>query len=183
MRIFKTLLLAGVSIAAAPAFADSVDDLISRMTLEEKAAQLQDSAPAIPRLGLPAYTYWNEALHGVARAGEGPAARVVEPGARVLPAGTRRAGEARRCGTRAVLVQRRQLPAPGTRERAGEEAQRLADQHRAGIRAESAISDVRADRTATVERNADKLAGAGCTAFTRRVALAEPRVSTRVSAV
>ena len=70
MRIFKTLLLAGVSIAAAPAFADSVDDLISRMTLEEKAAQLQDSAPAIPRLGLPAYTYWNEALHGVARAGE-----------------------------------------------------------------------------------------------------------------
>jgi len=111
------------------------------------------------------------------------AARVVEPGARVLPAGTRRAGEARRCGTRAVLVQRRQLPAPGTRERAGEEAQRLADQHRAGIRAESAISDVRADRTATVERNADKLAGAGCTAFTRRVALAEPRVSTRVSAV
>lgn len=40
------------------------------MTLEEKAAQLQDSAPAIPRLGIPAYTYWNEALHGIARAGE-----------------------------------------------------------------------------------------------------------------
>ena len=40
------------------------------MTIEEKVAQLQDSAPAIPRLGIPAYTYWNEALHGVARAGE-----------------------------------------------------------------------------------------------------------------
>ena len=40
------------------------------MTLGEKAAQLQDSAPAISRLGIPAYTYWNEALHGVARSGE-----------------------------------------------------------------------------------------------------------------
>jgi beta-glucosidase len=47
-----------------------VDALIARMTLEEKAAQLQDSAPAVQRLGIPAYTYWNEALHGVARAGE-----------------------------------------------------------------------------------------------------------------
>src|SRR5438270_1482903 len=47
-----------------------VDALIARMSLQEKAAQLQDSAPAIPRLGIPAYTYWNEALHGVARGGE-----------------------------------------------------------------------------------------------------------------
>src|SRR5438876_2525771 len=47
-----------------------VDGLIAHMTLEEKAAQMQDSAPAIPRLGIPGYTYWNEALHGVARAGE-----------------------------------------------------------------------------------------------------------------
>jgi len=71
MRILSVLLLASVSIAfAKPAFADSIEDLIGKMTLEEKAAQLQDSAPAIPRLGLPAYTYWNEALHGVARAGE-----------------------------------------------------------------------------------------------------------------
>jgi beta-glucosidase len=44
-------------------------DLVSRMTLEEKAAQMQHDAPAIPRLGLPAYDWWNEALHGVARAG------------------------------------------------------------------------------------------------------------------
>lgn len=44
-------------------------DLVSRMTLEEKASQMQDQAPAIPRLGIPAYNWWNEALHGVARAG------------------------------------------------------------------------------------------------------------------
>jgi beta-glucosidase len=46
-----------------------VRDLVSRMTLEEKAAQLMDSAPAIPRLGLPQYEYWSEALHGVANSG------------------------------------------------------------------------------------------------------------------
>src|SRR6266571_5206718 len=46
-----------------------VNDLVSRMTLEEKVSQLQDVAPAIPRLGIPAYNWWNEALHGVARSG------------------------------------------------------------------------------------------------------------------
>src|SRR5579872_2640676 len=45
-------------------------DLVSRMTLEEKVLQMQNSAPALPRLGIPAYDWWNEALHGVARAGE-----------------------------------------------------------------------------------------------------------------
>jgi beta-glucosidase len=44
-------------------------DLIRRMSLEEKVAQLQNEAPAIARLGLPAYNYWNEALHGVANNG------------------------------------------------------------------------------------------------------------------
>jgi beta-glucosidase len=44
-------------------------DLVSRMTLEEKADQLEDWATAIPRLGVPDYQTWNEALHGVARAG------------------------------------------------------------------------------------------------------------------
>src|SRR3954468_23361684 len=43
-------------------------DLVSRMTLEEKAAQLGHTAPAIPRLGVPEYNWWNEGLHGVARA-------------------------------------------------------------------------------------------------------------------
>jgi len=46
-----------------------VADLLGRMTLEEKAAQLVNEAPAIPRLGVPAYDWWSEALHGVARAG------------------------------------------------------------------------------------------------------------------
>ena len=41
-------------------------DLIRRMSLAEKAAQLNNTAPAIARLGLPAYDYWSEALHGVA---------------------------------------------------------------------------------------------------------------------
>src|SRR5437879_9321929 len=46
-----------------------VNDLVSRMTLEEKVAQMQDVAPGIPRLSIPAYNWWNEGLHGVARAG------------------------------------------------------------------------------------------------------------------
>jgi beta-glucosidase len=46
-----------------------VDDLISRMTLEEKVSQLGHTADAIPRLGVPEYNWWNEGLHGVARAG------------------------------------------------------------------------------------------------------------------
>ncbi|MEO7494207.1 MAG: glycoside hydrolase family 3 C-terminal domain-containing protein [Massilia sp.] len=44
-------------------------DMVARMTLAEKAEQMQDSAPAIERLGLKYYGWWNEVLHGVARAG------------------------------------------------------------------------------------------------------------------
>jgi beta-glucosidase len=44
-------------------------DLVRRMTIEEKAHQLGHTAPAIPRLGVPQYNWWNEGLHGVARAG------------------------------------------------------------------------------------------------------------------
>jgi beta-glucosidase len=61
---------------AAPLYRDAsqpvdtrVDDLISRMTLEEKASQLVNQARAIPRLQVPAYDWWSEALHGVARNG------------------------------------------------------------------------------------------------------------------
>jgi len=46
-----------------------VDDLLGRMTLEEKISQMVNEAPAIPRLGIPEYNWWNECLHGVARAG------------------------------------------------------------------------------------------------------------------
>ena len=44
-------------------------ELVGKMTLEEKASQLKYDAQAIPRLGIPAYNWWNEVLHGVARAG------------------------------------------------------------------------------------------------------------------
>lgn len=50
-------------------FEKRVDDLVSRMTLEEKVSQMVDQAAAIPRLGIPEYNWWNECLHGVGRAG------------------------------------------------------------------------------------------------------------------
>lgn len=49
---------------------ERVNDLVSRMTLQEKVLQLFNEAPAIDRLGVPAYNWWNECLHGVARAGK-----------------------------------------------------------------------------------------------------------------
>ncbi|KAI7754255.1 hypothetical protein M8C21_018014 [Ambrosia artemisiifolia] len=48
-----------------------VKDLVSRLTLDEKIAQLVNSAPPIPRLGIPAYEWWSEALHGVSNSGYG----------------------------------------------------------------------------------------------------------------
>jgi beta-glucosidase len=48
---------------------ERVKDLVSRMTLDEKVRQMQHTAPAIPRLGIPSYDWWSEALHGVGRAG------------------------------------------------------------------------------------------------------------------
>ncbi|MBP4136786.1 beta-glucosidase [Flavobacterium geliluteum] len=48
-------------------FEERVDDLVSRLTLEEKVSQMLNSSPAIPRLGIIAYDWWNETLHGVAR--------------------------------------------------------------------------------------------------------------------
>lgn len=49
--------------------AKKAKELVAQMTVEEKASQLRYDAPAIPRLGIPTYNWWNEALHGVARAG------------------------------------------------------------------------------------------------------------------
>jgi beta-glucosidase len=48
-------------------FEERVNDLVHRLTLDEKVAQMLNAAPAIPRLGVPAYDWWNEVLHGVAR--------------------------------------------------------------------------------------------------------------------
>ncbi|MDB5211406.1 MAG: glycosyl hydrolase, partial [Sediminibacterium sp.] len=81
-RIFITVLLSGMIGAAVSAqeskpefpfqntslsFEQRVNDLVGRLTLEEKVAQMLNAAPAIKRLGIPAYDWWNEVLHGVAR--------------------------------------------------------------------------------------------------------------------
>jgi beta-glucosidase len=50
-------------------FEERTEDLVSRMTLEEKVSQMVNGSPAIERLGIPEYNWWSEALHGVARAG------------------------------------------------------------------------------------------------------------------
>jgi beta-glucosidase len=50
-------------------FEERARDLVSRLTVAEKAAQMLHEAPAIPRFGIPEYNWWNECLHGVARAG------------------------------------------------------------------------------------------------------------------
>ena len=78
-RWFALLPLAALALASAaqtPAYLNTklspqerAHDLVSRMTLQEKAEQLEDYATAIPRLGVPDYQTWNEALHGIARAG------------------------------------------------------------------------------------------------------------------
>ena len=44
-------------------------ELVAQMTIAEKMSQMRYDAPAIPRLGIPGYNWWNEALHGVARSG------------------------------------------------------------------------------------------------------------------
>ncbi|MGE7136092.1 glycoside hydrolase family 3 C-terminal domain-containing protein [Luteibacter sp. NPDC031894] len=62
--------LVGAANAAVPLTPDQkAKDLVAHMSLEEKVAQLQSAAPALPRLGIPAYEWWNEGLHGAARAG------------------------------------------------------------------------------------------------------------------
>jgi beta-glucosidase len=69
------LLLAGIlasptrAVTAQTPFEARARELVGRMTVEEKVSQMQDVAPAIERLGIPAYNWWNEALHGVARSG------------------------------------------------------------------------------------------------------------------
>lgn len=58
----------GVSAAPLSPSMQKAQALVAQMTLAEKASQLQHESPAIPRLGIPAYNWWSEGLHGVARA-------------------------------------------------------------------------------------------------------------------
>ncbi|MDH7599084.1 MAG: glycoside hydrolase family 3 N-terminal domain-containing protein, partial [Sedimentisphaerales bacterium] len=81
--LLTNLLISVVAIAIAPGTGQDVpdylnpklpidrrvEDLVSRMTLQEKISQMVNSAPRIDRLGIPKYDWWNECLHGVARAG------------------------------------------------------------------------------------------------------------------
>jgi beta-glucosidase len=75
--IFYLLLLSATRLfAQSPAYLNAslpvetrVQDLLGKMTLEEKASQINNTSPAIAHLQIPAYNWWNEALHGVARAG------------------------------------------------------------------------------------------------------------------
>jgi beta-glucosidase len=81
MYKFKLLLAAGICLLLNAASGqsifldpskpidDRVKDLVSKLTLDEKVHQMMNAAPAIPRLNIPAYDWWNEALHGVARSG------------------------------------------------------------------------------------------------------------------
>lgn len=68
-RFFALVAASSLALAQQTPIGKRVDDLISRMTLDEKASQLLSESPAIERLGIPAYDWWNECLHGVARAG------------------------------------------------------------------------------------------------------------------
>jgi beta-glucosidase len=75
--LFTCMLLRCAAQTGSPVYLDPsqpinvrVDDLVGRMTLEEKASQLVNQARAIPRLQVPAYDWWSEALHGVANAGK-----------------------------------------------------------------------------------------------------------------
>ena len=64
------MILPAADLHAAPDNATTrAQAMVAKLTLKEKVAQLQADAPAIPRLGVPAYTWWNEGLHGLARGG------------------------------------------------------------------------------------------------------------------
>lgn len=79
MRVLVALVLAAGSAAAQtsplpyqnPSLMprDRAVDVVGRMTLEEKVSEMGNASAAVPRLGVPAYDFWNEGLHGVARSG------------------------------------------------------------------------------------------------------------------
>lgn len=66
-------------------YKERAKDLVKRMTLQEKVLQLGDLAYGVPRLGLPKYEWWSEALHGVSNVGPGTFFDDVVPGATSFP--------------------------------------------------------------------------------------------------
>ncbi|KAE9448438.1 hypothetical protein C3L33_19671, partial [Rhododendron williamsianum] len=67
-------------------YSDRAKDLVSRLTLDEKSQQLVNTAQGIPRLGIPTYEWWSEALHGVSNSGLGVHFNATVPGATSFPA-------------------------------------------------------------------------------------------------
>lgn len=67
-------------------YQDRAKDLVSRLTLQEKVKQLVSGSAGIPRLGVPAYEWWSEALHGVSNVGPGTRFNATVPGATSFPA-------------------------------------------------------------------------------------------------
>ena len=77
LTILFLVILWGTNLKAQPEYLNAeldleirVADLIDRLTLEEKVDQMLMSTPGVPRLNIPPYDYWNEALHGVGRSGK-----------------------------------------------------------------------------------------------------------------
>jgi beta-glucosidase len=76
VAVFALAAISSLAQSTPPAYLDPslpaavrAHELVSRMTLDEKTTQLEDWAAAIPRLGVPDYQTWSEALHGVANSG------------------------------------------------------------------------------------------------------------------
>ena len=90
MKKLLTVLLATVSIGANAQMLpyqnpqltaeQRADDLLGRLTLDEKVKLMMDTSPAIPRLGIPQFQWWNEALHGVGRNGFATVFPITIPG-------------------------------------------------------------------------------------------------------
>ncbi|RXE70158.1 hypothetical protein ED551_14190 [Muribaculaceae bacterium Isolate-013 (NCI)] len=67
--LVATLMSAGMLGASAETPREKAEAMLPRLTLDEKISLTMDESPAIPRLGIPEFNWWSEALHGVARAG------------------------------------------------------------------------------------------------------------------
>ena len=67
--LVATLMAAGMLGASAETPREKAEAMLPRLTLDEKISLMMDESPAIPRLGIPEFNWWSEALHGVARAG------------------------------------------------------------------------------------------------------------------